>query len=148
MNAAGSKYGPWISEVPQPNLGSDIKLRLFCVPPVGMGGASFHPWATWTYGQKKNPMRLERKSWNLLMLGFVDIMAIYWQTMANQQCCRIGTPLKVNTLWLMSLGLKVRWRYAHPRKLHRWCLSHHSWGVLVLLAIYKGVPILFLNLWT
>lgn len=45
MNAAGSKYGPWISEVPQPNLGSDIKLRLFCVPPVGMGGASFHPWA-------------------------------------------------------------------------------------------------------
>ena len=62
MNAAGSKYGPWISEVPQPNLGSDIKLRLFCVPPVGMGGASFHPWATWTYGQKKNPMRLERKS--------------------------------------------------------------------------------------
>eukprot|EP00438_Fugacium_kawagutii_P012729 Skav203734 [mRNA] locus=scaffold68:180685:183064:+ [translate_table: standard] len=43
MNA-GSKYGPWIAEVPNPPVAA--KLRLFCVPPVGMGGASFHPWAS------------------------------------------------------------------------------------------------------
>lgn len=40
-----SKYGPWIAEVPGARSDA-VKLRLFCVPPVGMGGASFHHWVS------------------------------------------------------------------------------------------------------
>lgn len=38
-------YGKWVVEAPRPPLQEKVKLRLFCVPPVGMGGACFHPWA-------------------------------------------------------------------------------------------------------
>ncbi|CAK9096100.1 Gramicidin S biosynthesis protein GrsT [Durusdinium trenchii] len=37
------RYGPWLAEAPGA-LTSGVALRLFCVPPVGMGGAAFHPW--------------------------------------------------------------------------------------------------------
>ncbi|CAK9014056.1 unnamed protein product [Durusdinium trenchii] len=42
MNHNG-RYGPWLAEAPGA-LTSGVALRLFCVPPVGMGGAAFHPW--------------------------------------------------------------------------------------------------------
>ncbi|CAE7198022.1 grsT [Symbiodinium natans] len=37
------KYGEWIAAAPSPP--SAPKLRIFCVAPVGMSGACFHPWA-------------------------------------------------------------------------------------------------------
>eukprot|EP00913_Durusdinium_trenchii_P020227 g19004.t1 len=42
-NWGTGRYGPWLAEAPGA-LTSGVALRLFCVPPVGMGGAAFHPW--------------------------------------------------------------------------------------------------------
>ena len=43
------RYGPWIAEVAEAEKGAATPkaLRLFCLPPVGMGGSAFHPWAAW-----------------------------------------------------------------------------------------------------
>ncbi|CAE7258348.1 grsT [Symbiodinium sp. CCMP2592] len=42
--ASQGKYGDWIALAP--NSPSTAKLRIFCVAPVGMSGACFHPWAS------------------------------------------------------------------------------------------------------
>ncbi|CAJ1431531.1 unnamed protein product [Effrenium voratum] len=49
-----SKYGPWI-EAPKVD-GSE--LRLFCVPPVGMGSSCFHAWAPQLPGVELMPLEL------------------------------------------------------------------------------------------
>lgn len=50
--AALSPYGPWVAQgsdemegEPQPPPQGRVQLRLFCVPPAGMGGACYHGWA-------------------------------------------------------------------------------------------------------
>lgn len=45
--ASAGPYGKWIAQAPgeaKPPLGQ-VKLRLFCAPPAGMGGACFHGWS-------------------------------------------------------------------------------------------------------
>lgn len=89
------RYGPWLAEAPGA-LTSGVALRLFCVPPVGMGGAAFHPWVAEPgkgvveLAQIGSLQKIEsplKEAWNLLW-------STRWSAPSGWSSWHLGTVLK------------------------------------------------------
>lgn len=120
--AGQGKYGDWIALAP--NSPSTAKLRIFCVAPVGMSGACFHPWAAGLpRGVELMPLELPGRGFRMAE----KLQASSLKDLAAAALDGIGRPVFEEVAFAIfghSFGAWLAYELAQQLRARGWCIAH------------------------